>query len=73
MPGQEMYTMFQTDKPITIQRTSKTLKVQFFLSAALFWFGALLLLFSGKGYFSIMLLGGIWHLIVKLLIWWQHQ
>ena len=68
---------------ITIQRTSKTLKAQLFLSTFLFWFGLLSwflpyggALDSSSGISwsaAAVIAGGIWFMITKILIWWNHK
>jgi hypothetical protein len=67
--------------PVSIERTSKPLKAQLFLSAFLFWFG-LLSWFLPYGHSSevlgitwaaaVMILGGVWYVITKVMIWWGH-
>ena len=67
---------------VTIQRTSKTLKAQLFLSISLFWF-ALLSWFlpyghsteiGGMSWSAAMMLGGAtWYVVTKVLIWWEHS
>lgn len=68
---------------ITLQRTSKKLKAQLFLSAAIFWF-ALLSWFlpyggaleSKEGFpwsSIVMFFGAVWYFMTKFLIWWNHD
>ncbi len=58
---------------VTTQRTSKVLKVQLVISVFLFWYGPVLFFISGQINFSTMVIGGVWYVIIKLLIWWQHK
>jgi hypothetical protein len=67
---------------VTTQRISKTLKARLFLSASLFWFGLLSWFLPYGGALddseglswsaSVMILGSVWYVITKILIWWQH-
>ena len=71
------------DDIVTTQRTSKTLKIQLLISAFLFWFGLLswFLPYGGaldntKGLpwsATMMIIGGVWYVITKIGIWWQHE
>jgi hypothetical protein len=66
---------------ITTQRTSKPLKAQLLISTFLFWFG-LLSYFLPHGHTSevlglpwsavVMIIGGTWYMITKVMVWWQH-
>jgi hypothetical protein len=68
-------------KIINAQRTSKPLKAQLFLSVSLFWIG-LLSWFLPHGHSSEVLgiswaaaatiAGGVWYVITKVMIWWEH-
>jgi hypothetical protein len=67
---------------ITAQRTSKKLKAQLFISAFVFWFGLLSWFLpyggthgstSGVSWSaSVILVGGIWYSLTRLMIWWEH-
>ena len=66
---------------VTTQSTSKPLKAQLFLSVSLFWFG-LLSWFLPHGHSSdvlgiswaaaLAILGGVWYVGTKVMIWWEH-
>jgi len=68
---------------VTTQLTSKTLKAQLAISMFLFWFGGISWFFSDSGALdnsdgiswsaAMMIIGGIWYVITKLMIWWQHE
>jgi hypothetical protein len=68
---------------ITTQRTSKALKAQLFISAFLFWFGLLSWFLPYGGALdstaglpwsvTAMIIGGVWYMITKVLIWWHHE
>ncbi len=58
---------------IITERTSKALKVQLLLSTCLFWFGIVPLLFVGTFYWWAVVIGGVWYMITKALIWWHHE
>lgn len=65
----------------TIQRTSKPLKLQLVISAWIFWF-ALFFWFlqfgqpgenGGISWPAVAtVIGGIWYVVTKVHIWWQH-
>ena len=67
---------------VTTQRTSKPLKAQLLISGMLFWFG-LLSWFLPYGHSmdigglswaaTLMIIGGAWYVITKMMIWWQHE
>jgi hypothetical protein len=67
---------------VTIQRTSKPLKAQLFLSTFFFWFGLLSWFLPYGGALdaseglswsvTVMLIGGAWYVVTKVLIWWHH-
>jgi hypothetical protein len=72
----------QNETIVTTQRTSKPLKAQLAISAFLFGFG-LLSWFLPYGHSSeilgiswaaaMMVIGGTWYVITKIMIWWQHE
>ena len=71
------------ESTITTQRTSKPLKAQLLISVFLFWFGLLSWFLPYGGALesteglswsaTAMILGGIWHVITKVMIWWEHS
>ena len=70
-----------TTSSLTIQETSKQLKVYIIYSSLIFWFGLILLIWSllreksfviGLSVF-FLLIGCILFLITKLRIWWHHK
>ena len=68
---------------VTTERTSKPLKAQLFLSAGLFWFALLSWFLPYGGALddsdgiswsaAAMMIGGVWYVITKVLIWWHHE
>jgi hypothetical protein len=68
---------------MTTQRTNKALKAQLFLSGFLFWFGLLSWFLTYGGAHdstdglswsaATMIVGGLWYVITKILIWWSHE
>jgi hypothetical protein len=69
-------------KTITTQATSKPLKAQLLISTCLFWF-ALLRWFLPYGgapdtterlswSATAMIIGGVWYVVTKVIIWWEH-
>jgi hypothetical protein len=66
---------------VTTQHTSKPLKAQLLISVSLFWFG-LLSWFLPHGHSSEVLgiswataatiLGGVWYVRTKGMLWWEH-
>ena len=67
---------------ITTQRTSKPLKAQLVISAYLFWFALLSWFLPYGGALddtegiswsaTAMIIGGVWYVITKIMIWWNH-
>jgi len=70
------------NETITTQRTSKPLKAQLLLSVCLFWFGLLSWFLPYGGALdtseglswssAVMIVGGAWYVITKVMIWWEH-
>lgn len=68
---------------VTTQRTSKTLKAQLAISMFLMIFGGFSLFLPYDGALddtdglswpiTMTIIGGIWYVITKLMIWWQHE
>ncbi len=68
---------------ITIQRTSKTLKAQLAISMFLVWFSGMSWFLPYGGALddsnglswsaTMVVIGGVWHVITKIAIWWQHE
>lgn len=66
---------------VTTQLTSKSLKLQSFLSATIFWIGLLLLTVGSDGRSDPAVnmgtlagaIGGLWWFITKVRIWWNHS
>ncbi|MGB1800466.1 MAG: zinc-ribbon domain-containing protein [Gammaproteobacteria bacterium] len=64
---------------LTIQETSKKLKLQIVLSSLLFWIGLLALMMvvaaEEEPVLSSMAIavGLIWYLITRIRIWWHHK
>ena len=67
---------------VLTERTSKPLKAQLLISGFLFWFG-LLSWFLPYGHTSevpglswaatMMILGGVWYIVTRIGVWWQHE
>jgi hypothetical protein len=68
---------------VTTQRTSKPLKAQLFLSVSLFWFGLLSWFLPYGGVLdateglswsaTVMIIGGVWYVVTKIQVWWNHE
>jgi len=68
---------------VTTQRTSKVLKAQLAISMFLMIFGGFSLFLPYGGALddadglpwsiTMMIVGGIWYVITKIAIWWQHE
>ena len=68
---------------IAIEKTSKPLKAQLVISSFLFWFGLLSWFLPYGGALdtteglswsvTAMIIGGVWYMITKVLIWWNHE
>jgi hypothetical protein len=67
----------------TTQRTSKPLKAQLLISSFLFWFSLLSFFLPYGGALdtteglpwsvTAMIIGAVWYMITKVLIWWHHE
>ena len=70
-------------RTISTQRTSKPLKAQLFISLFLIMFGLLSWFLPYGGALdeteglpwsvTAMIIGGVWYMITKVLIWWNHE
>jgi hypothetical protein len=65
--------MMEDNRTVTTQRTSKALKVQLVLATWLFWLGILPIFFFGTLYLWAIVIGGVWYMIISVLIWWHHE
>jgi hypothetical protein len=78
-----LQTMTENTKTVTTQRTSKTLKAQLAISMFLMIFGGFSWFVPYGGAFdgteglswsaTLMIVGGVWYVITKALVWWNHE
>ena len=63
------------EKVTTTQLTSKPLKLQMALSATLFFVAMFAAFLTGGAPIAIAgtLVGFVWHIVARLLIWWHHD
>lgn len=66
---------------VTVELTSKKLKLHILFSSACFWFGIVLLGIGGNTNSELLsvlaaflFLGGmIWYIVTKIRVWWNHD
>jgi hypothetical protein len=68
---------------VTIQKTRKSIKIQFLISTLMFWWGVMFLALNGiqqspdpastRTNMIIAVLGFCWYCVAMLQAWWHHR